>query len=205
LRSSTGKMSPSWTTTSSTGIAPRARPAAMTSSIRPVMSTPCTGGSSSSGRAGDHRADLVLEATGVTPGLKTAAALVRPFGTLCVVGYHHKGDAMMDMDLWYRGVTTVNGFCPDQRRLMRAMSDALDLIARHRFSYAPLVTHRFGLMEVDRAFELMDARADGFVKAVLEPQAPKADAGSLSASKLSPIQCTVRSQLSSTRSCSWMK
>jgi threonine dehydrogenase-like Zn-dependent dehydrogenase len=121
------------------------------------------------GRAGDHRADLVLEATGATPGLKTAGALVRPFGTLCVVGYHHKGDAMMDMDLWYRGVTIVNGFCPDQRRLMRAMSDALDLIARHRFSYASLVTHRFGLTEVDQAFELMDARADGFVKAVLEP------------------------------------
>jgi threonine dehydrogenase-like Zn-dependent dehydrogenase len=120
-------------------------------------------------QARDQRADVVLEATGVTPGLRTAAALVRPFGTLCVVGYHHTGDAMMDMDLWYRAVTIVNGFCPDRTRLMRAMRDALDLIAAHRFSYAPLVTHRFGLDEVDRAYELMDARADGFVKAVLEP------------------------------------
>jgi threonine dehydrogenase-like Zn-dependent dehydrogenase len=76
---------------------------------------------------------------------------------------------MMDMDLWYRAATIVNGFCPDQRRLMRAMDAALDLIASHRFSYAPLVTHRFGLPDVDQAFELMDARADGFVKAVLEP------------------------------------
>jgi L-iditol 2-dehydrogenase len=130
---------------------------------------PAEYGTGEAGRARDRRADLVLEATGVTPGLKTAAALVRPFGTLCVVGYHHKGDAMMDMDLWYRGATIVNGFCPDQTHLMRAMSDALDLIARHRFSYASLVTHRFGLAEVDQAFELMDARADGFVKAVLEP------------------------------------
>jgi threonine dehydrogenase-like Zn-dependent dehydrogenase len=121
------------------------------------------------GRAVDQRADIVLEATGVTPGLKTAAALVRPFGTLCIVGYHHAGDAMMDMDLWYRGATIVNGFCPDQARLMRAMSDALDLIASHRFSYAPLVTHRFGLEDADRAFGLMDARAEGFVKAVLIP------------------------------------
>lgn len=120
-------------------------------------------------RARDHRADIVLEATGVTPGLKTAACLVRPFGTLCVVGYHHAGDAMMDMDLWYKAVTIVNGFCPDRTRLMRAMRDALDLIARHRFSYAPLVTHRFGLDEVDRAYQLMDARAEGFVKAVLIP------------------------------------
>jgi L-iditol 2-dehydrogenase len=120
-------------------------------------------------RTRDRRVDIVLEATGVTPGLKTAGALVRPYGTLCVVGYHHAGDAMMDMDLWYKAVTIVNGFCPDQMRLMRAMREALDLIARHRFSYAPLVTHRFGLGEADRAFALMDARADGFVKAVLIP------------------------------------
>jgi threonine dehydrogenase-like Zn-dependent dehydrogenase len=52
---------------------------------------------------------------------------------------------------------------------MRVMRDALELIATHRFSYEPLVTHRFALTEVDQAFELMDARADGFVKAVLEP------------------------------------
>jgi L-iditol 2-dehydrogenase len=120
-------------------------------------------------RAHDRRVDIVLEATGVTPGLKTAGALVRPYGTLCVVGYHHAGDAMMDMDLWYKAVTIVNGFCPDQPRLMRAMREALDLIARHRFSYAPLVTHRFGLDGADQAFALMDARADGFVKAVLIP------------------------------------
>ena len=120
-------------------------------------------------RARDQRADIVLEATGVTSGLTTAAALARPFGTLCVVGYHDAGDAKMDMDLWYKAVTIVNGFCPERPRLMRAMRDALDLIARHRFSYAPLVTHRFGLDEVDRAYELMDARADGFVKAVLIP------------------------------------
>jgi threonine dehydrogenase-like Zn-dependent dehydrogenase len=119
--------------------------------------------------AGDQRADIVLEATGVTPGLVTAGSLVRPFGTLCVVGYHHGGDAKMDMNLWYKGVTIVNGFCPDQPRLMRSMRDALELISWHRFRYAPLITHQFGLDEVDTAFELMDARADGFVKAVLMP------------------------------------
>ena len=32
-----------------------------------------------------------------------------------------------------------------------------------------LITHRFALDEVDRAYELMDSRAPGFVKAVLEP------------------------------------
>jgi L-iditol 2-dehydrogenase len=121
------------------------------------------------GREGEARFDLVLEATGSTPGLATAGSLVRPFGTLCVVGYHHTGDAMMDMDLWYKGVTVVNGFCPDRRRMTAAMARVLELIGSRRFSYAPLITHRFGLDEVDDAFRTMYEAGPDFVKSVLVP------------------------------------
>ncbi len=115
----------------------------------------------------DDRMDLVLEATGVTPGLATAGALVRPFGTLNVIGYHHAGEAKMDMDLWYKAVTVVNGFCPDRTRVIGAMVTALDLIAQRRFSYAPLVTHRYTLDQVDEAFTAMEAAGPDFVKGVL--------------------------------------
>lgn len=117
----------------------------------------------------DPRADVVLEATGVTPGLSTASLLVRPFGTLCVVGYHHAGTAPFDMELWYKGATVVNGFCPDHPRVMRAMRDALAQVASRGFTFAPLITHRFALDGVDAAYELMAQRAPGFVKAVIEP------------------------------------
>ena len=119
------------------------------------------------GRVDDARFDVVLEATGVTPGLATAGRLIRPFGTLNVVGYHHAGDAKMDMDLWYKGVTVVNGFCPDRTRTIAAMAVALDLIAQRRFSYAPLVTHRYALDQVDQAFADMAAAGPDFVKGVL--------------------------------------
>ncbi|MFC0436679.1 zinc-binding dehydrogenase [Kutzneria buriramensis] len=111
--------------------------------------------------------DVVLEATGVTPGLTTAGSLVRSFGTLNVIGYHHSGDAKMDMNLWYKAVTVVNGFCPDRTRTIAAMATALDLIAQRRFSYAPLVTHRYRLDQVDEAFAAMEAAGPGFVKAVV--------------------------------------
>jgi threonine dehydrogenase-like Zn-dependent dehydrogenase len=120
-------------------------------------------------RERDARMDIVLEATGVTPGLETSAKLVRPFGTLCVVGYHHAGTAPMDMDLWYKGATIVNGFCPDRSRLIIAMRNAVDLIATRRISYAPLITHRFSLDRVDEAYKLMEARDASFVKSVLLP------------------------------------
>lgn len=128
-----------------------------------------TAGATGAAGAPDRRADVVFEATGVTPGLDTASALVRPFGTLCIVGYHHAGTAKLDMELWYKGATVVNGFCPDRPRVMRAMQDALALVADRRFSYAPLVTHTMGLDAVDEAYALMAARESSFVKAVIVP------------------------------------
>jgi threonine dehydrogenase-like Zn-dependent dehydrogenase len=124
---------------------------------------------SDTGRATEARFDNVLEATGSTGGLRTSGSLVRPFGQLCVLGYHHTGDAMMDMDLWYKAVTVVNGFCPERTRVVRAMGDALDLIAHRRFSYVPLITHRFDLTQVDDAFQAMHTGAADFVKGVLLP------------------------------------
>jgi threonine dehydrogenase-like Zn-dependent dehydrogenase len=117
--------------------------------------------------SGEQRMDVVLEAAGVTSALETSASLVRDYGTVCVVGYHHSGTAPMDMNLWYKGATIVNGFSPVRARTMRAMADSLDLIARRQFSYASLITHRFGLDGVDEAFELMESRTDDFVKSVI--------------------------------------
>ncbi|GAA3438073.1 hypothetical protein [Kutzneria kofuensis] len=94
---------------------------------------------------------------------------MRPFGTLNVVGYHHSGDAKMDMDLWYKAVTVVNGFCPDRTRTIAAMVTALELIAQRRFSYAPLVTHRYTLDQIDDAFAAMEAAGPDFVKGVVRP------------------------------------
>lgn len=117
----------------------------------------------------EGRIDVVLEAAGATSALGVASSLVRPFGEVCVVGYHHTGDAMMDMDLWYKAATVINGFCPDRTRLVEAMSGAIDLIASRRFSYEPLITHRFGLDGVDSAYELMTARDASYVKGVVIP------------------------------------
>ncbi|MFD4958846.1 alcohol dehydrogenase catalytic domain-containing protein [Microbacterium sp. NPDC058389] len=115
------------------------------------------------------RFDVVIEAAGVTSALSTSSTIVRPYGTVCVVGYHHSGTAPMDMELWYKGVTTVNGFSPHRPRTMRAMRDGLGMIADRTFDYTPLITHRFGLREVDAAFELMREHPASFVKSVIVP------------------------------------
>jgi threonine dehydrogenase-like Zn-dependent dehydrogenase len=115
------------------------------------------------------RMDVVAEAAGVDSALRVAGRLVRPHGTLCVIGYHSSGDLQLDIDLWYKGVTVVNGFSPQRGRMMAAMAEGLDLVAGRRFTYAPLITHRFGLDQVDAAFGLMEDREPGFVKSVIIP------------------------------------
>ena len=115
------------------------------------------------------RMDTVVEAAGLDSALAIAGRLTRPHGTLCIVGYHSSGTSTLDLDLWYKGVTIVNGFSPQRGRTMAAMAAGLDLIAGHRFTYAPLVTHRFGLDQVDDAFALMESREPGFVKSVIVP------------------------------------
>jgi threonine dehydrogenase-like Zn-dependent dehydrogenase len=125
-------------------------------------------------REGPHgqelRTDVVVEAAGADSALRIAGQMVRPHGKLCVVGYHSSSDVLsLDMDLWYKGVTVVNGFSPQRGRMLAAMAQGLGLIAGRQFSYAPLVTHRFGLDEVDVAFGLMEEREPGFVKSVIIP------------------------------------
>jgi threonine dehydrogenase-like Zn-dependent dehydrogenase len=114
-------------------------------------------------------ADVVLEASGADAALATSARLVRQHGTLSVIGYHHSGEARLDMDLWYKGVTVVNGFSPQRPRVIAAMRLGLREIAERQFSFAPLITHRFGLDGVDAAFELMESAPPEFVKSIIVP------------------------------------
>jgi threonine dehydrogenase-like Zn-dependent dehydrogenase len=111
--------------------------------------------------------DVVVEFTGAAPGLRRAGQLTAAHGTLCIGGYHHSGPRELDVELWYRGVTLVNGFTPQRHRHLAALSEGLGLLGDRRLTLVPLITHRVRLDEVDRGFGLMVERAPGFVKCVV--------------------------------------
>ena len=113
--------------------------------------------------------DVVVEFTGTAAGLAAAGELTRAHGTLCVGGYHHDGRRDLDVELWYRSVTIVNGFSADRGRQRAALRQGLALMAAREVTFEPLVTHRLGLDGLDEAYELFHGRPAGFVKAVLEP------------------------------------
>jgi threonine dehydrogenase-like Zn-dependent dehydrogenase len=112
--------------------------------------------------------DVAIEASGTQPGLTLAGKLVRAHGILSILGFHQGGLRNVDVEMWnWKAIDVVNAHVRRHADLMQSMRIGLDLIASGQFSFAPLVTHRFGLDEVDQAFTALLEKPQGFVKAVV--------------------------------------
>lgn len=119
----------------------------------------------------EGRFDVVAEFSGTASGLKLAGDLTGPHGVLCVGGYHHEGPRELDVNLWYRGVTIVNGFTPQRWRHLAALQEGLRLMEQRMLTLEPLITHRVPLDGVDRGLGLLLERPAGFVKCVVSAAA----------------------------------
>jgi threonine dehydrogenase-like Zn-dependent dehydrogenase len=113
--------------------------------------------------------DVVVEASGSQAGLTLAGELVRAHGVLSMVGYHQGAARSVDMEMWnWKAIDVVNAHVRRRSNLVEATRAGLALMAAGRFSFEPLVTHRFGLSQLDEAFEALRDKPEGFIKAVVE-------------------------------------
>src|SRR5690606_14904816 len=102
--------------------------------------------------------------------LDLASALVATGGLLAIAGYHQDGPRQVDMQSWnWRGIDVVNAHERDRGVVMAGMRAGVAALADGRIALAPLLTHRLRLDQLGEAFELMRARPDGFLKAVVLP------------------------------------
>jgi threonine dehydrogenase-like Zn-dependent dehydrogenase len=114
--------------------------------------------------------DVVVEASGTQPGLTLAGKMVRAHGILSILGYHQGQPREIDMEMWnWKAIDVVNAHVRRHEDLMSSMKIGLDLMAVSKFSFEPLVTHRFGLDGVDEAYAALLAKPSGFVKAIIVP------------------------------------
>jgi threonine dehydrogenase-like Zn-dependent dehydrogenase len=114
--------------------------------------------------------DVVIEATGAQDALDLASALTRVRGTLVLAGYHQDGRRSVDMQLWnWRGLDVINAHERDPARYVGGMRAAVAAVTGGELAPDRLYTHRFELERIDAAFATLDARPDGFVKAMLVP------------------------------------
>jgi alcohol dehydrogenase len=63
----------------------------------------------------------------------------------------------------HRIVTTL---CPGGKERMRRL---MELVRQHRADLTPLLTHRFALGDIEKAYALFGERADGVLKVAIRP------------------------------------
>ncbi len=107
--------------------------------------------------------DAVFECTGDPACAMTAARLITPGGTVAIVGIPPVKEVPLDFHLLRRTEATIKNV----RRQCGCVPAILDLLAAKRISARPLLTHEFPLDKINEAFELVAARKDGVIKAVV--------------------------------------
>ncbi len=112
-------------------------------------------------------ADAVMELVGLPAAQKLAYKLIRPGGTLSVIGCHC-GDrfAFAPSDAYDKNLTYRTGRCP-ARHYMSVIAPSL-LDAPIDLSWC--VTHRFAIDRARDAYDVFSNRKDGCIKAVFDLQ-----------------------------------
>jgi threonine dehydrogenase-like Zn-dependent dehydrogenase len=113
-------------------------------------------------------ADVTFECTGTQAALVSAGDVTRMSGKVAMVGFHQGAPREVPLGFWnWMAFDIVNAHFRDVATIMRGMTVGMRLLETRQISLEPLVTHRFGLDEINTAFETMAAKPDGFVKATI--------------------------------------
>lgn len=115
------------------------------------------------GRAGSAR---VIEAVGNQAALDLGSELVSFGGRLIIAGYHQDGPRSVNMQSWnWKGIDVINAHERDQRVIVQGIQLAANLVAQGKLK--PIYTHLFALEDLPLAFEMMQHRPPGFLKALV--------------------------------------
>ncbi|MBM3133462.1 MAG: zinc-binding dehydrogenase [Chloroflexi bacterium] len=116
---------------------------------------------------GGHLADLVILCAGVPQALAQAIKCADAGGTILLFAPLKAGETFPFpiYEVWRDNITLVNTYAGAPEDII----EAIDLIHSHRINVVDMITHRFGLAETGRGFELV-AGAQDSLKVIIEPQ-----------------------------------
>jgi threonine dehydrogenase-like Zn-dependent dehydrogenase len=118
--------------------------------------------------SGGTGVDVAIEALGTQATFETALRVLRPGGTLSSLGvYSHNLNVPHDAYAAglgdHRIVTTL---CPGGKERMRRL---IEMVRRGKLDLTPLLTHRFKLADINKAYKLFGERVDGVMKVAITP------------------------------------
>jgi alcohol dehydrogenase len=112
--------------------------------------------------------DVAIEALGKQQTFEAALRVLRPGGTLSSLGVYST-DLKIPLDAFLAGLgdhTIRTTLCPGGKERMRRL---MEVIASSRLDTRPLVTHRFKLDDIEKAYDLFANQRDGVLKVALTP------------------------------------
>jgi L-iditol 2-dehydrogenase len=107
--------------------------------------------------------DVVFECCGQQAAVDQAMELLKPGGTLMMVGIPEVDRISLPIDVARRKEICFQNV----RRQNHCLQSALDLIAEGRIGLDFMVTHRFAFEETKEAFDLVHEYRDGVIKAMV--------------------------------------
>jgi 2-desacetyl-2-hydroxyethyl bacteriochlorophyllide A dehydrogenase len=113
-------------------------------------------------------ADVTFELTGAQAPLLMLGDVTRMSGKVVIVGYHQGGRREIPLAHWnWMAFQVINAHFREVATIMRGMRIGMRMLTSGRLSLDGLVTHRFPLAEINKAFEIAHAKPDGFVKSTV--------------------------------------
>ena len=114
---------------------------------------------------GVHR---VIEATGVQRALDLATELISEYGELIIAGYHQDGTRSINMQQWnWKAIDVINAHERNPQVYIDGLKEAISKTKEGILRPQELITHRFGLKDINSAFELLYQKPEGFLKGVI--------------------------------------
>ena len=109
-------------------------------------------------------ADVVMEIAGAKDTFQLAWQCARPNAIVTVVALYNEAQVLPLPQMYGKNLTFKTGGVDGCD-----CDEILQLIAEGKIDTTPLITHRFKLKDIDRAYALFEERADGVIKIAVEP------------------------------------
>ena len=112
--------------------------------------------------------DVAIEALGTQATFERCLRVLRPGGVLSSLGVY-SGKLELPLDAFAAGLgdhRIITTLCPRGKERMRRL---MNVLASDRIDLKPLVTHRFSLDDIERAYELFASQGDGVIKVAITP------------------------------------
>jgi len=117
---------------------------------------------------GGRGVDVAIEALGTQATFEACLRVLRPGGTLSSLGVYSK-DLHLPVGPFAAGLgdhTIVTSLCPGGKERMRRL---LNVVESGHVDLRGLVTHRFRLDDIEKAYELFSNQRDGVLKVAITP------------------------------------